>query len=104
MKFHNAITDAKLRSIKKDAELRRAKPAAQDQKFADGQGLHLLLKANGAMYWRYNYKVGGKAKTMALGTYPDTSLKAVRELHAAAMAVVKAGADPITSRRVEKLQ
>jgi integrase len=104
MKFHHALTDAKLRSVKKDADLRRVKPAPKDDKWADGEGLYLLVKANGAMYWRYNYKVAGSAKTMALGTYPDTTLKAARELHSAARAIVKTGADPVAQRRVEKVQ
>jgi integrase len=56
------------------------------------------------MYWRYNYKVGGKAKTMALGTYPDTKLTIARELHYAASKTVKTGADPMAQRRVEKIQ
>jgi hypothetical protein len=104
MKFHHVLTDAKLRSIKKDADLRRAKPVGQDRKFADGHGLHLLLKTNGAMYWRYNYKVASKAKTMALGSYPATTLKAAREAHSAAAAIVKAGADPVAQRQVVKVQ
>jgi hypothetical protein len=59
MKYHHALTDAKLRGVK---------PVAKPLKLADGEGLTLLVIPAGGMYWRYNYKVAGKAKTMALGT------------------------------------
>jgi integrase len=102
MKFHHALTDAKLRGVK---------PKAEAFKLADGEGLYLLVmpagkdgKSGGATYWRYNYKVAGKAKTMALGTYPDTTLKVARERHYAAGEIVKSGADPMAQRRVEKVQ
>jgi integrase len=102
MKFHHALTDAKLRGVK---------PKERAFKLADGEGLHLLVmptgtddKPGGSMYWRYNYKAGGKAKTMALGTYPDTTLKVARERHYAASETVKSGADPMAQRRAEKVQ
>jgi integrase len=103
MKFHHALTDAKLRGVK---------PAAKAFKLADGEGLHLLVmpaskeigRSGGAMYWRFNYKVSRKAKTMALGTYPDTTLKVARERHYAASEIVKSGADPMAQRRAEKVE
>jgi integrase len=101
MKFHHALTDAKLRGVK---------PMAKAFKLADGEGLHLLVMPTGTdgkpggAYWRYNYKVAGKAKTMALGTYPDITLKAARELHYAARGIVQGGADPMAQRRAERVQ
>jgi integrase len=95
MKFHHALTDAKLRGVK---------PGAKALKLADGEGLHLLVVPAGGKYWRYNYKVDGKAKTMALGTYPAITLKAARELHYAASAIVKSGADPSAAKKVAKEQ
>jgi len=101
MKFHHALTDAKLRGVR---------PMAKAFKLADGEGLHILVMPRrtdgkpGGAYWRYNYKVAGKAKTMALGTYPDTTLKAARELHYAARGAVLGGSDPMAQRRLEKVQ
>ena len=102
MKFHHALTDAKLRGVK---------PKAKTFKLADGEGLHLLVMPAGketgrpaGLYWRYNYKIFGKAKTLALGTYPDTTLKVARDLHYAASKSVKAGGDPMAQRRAEKEQ
>jgi integrase len=97
MKFHHALTDAKLRGVK-------PKPSEKPFKLADGEGLHLLVMPAGGMYWRYNYRVSGEAKTMALGTYPDVTLKVARERHYAASAVVKSGADPSADKKVAKEQ
>jgi hypothetical protein len=102
MKFHHALTDAKLRGVK---------PKTKSFKLADGEGLYLLVmpvgidgKPGGAMYWRYNYRIAAKPKTMALGTYPGITLKIARERHYAASALVKAGTDPMAQRRAEKAQ
>jgi integrase len=102
MKYHHALTDAKLRGVK---------PKAKSFKLADGEGLHVLVmpagndgKPGGAMYWRYNYRTAGRAKTMALGTYPEITLKIARERHYAAATIVQTGADPLAQRRVEKVQ
>jgi integrase len=97
MKFHHALTDAKLRGVK-------PKPGEKPFKLADGEGLHLLVMPAGGMYWRYNYRVSGEAKTMALGTYPDITLKIARERHYSASAVVKSGADPSADKKVAKEQ
>lgn len=44
-----------------------AKPKDKPYKLADGGGLYLLIKPNGARYWRLKYRVAGKEKLLALG-------------------------------------
>lgn len=39
-----------------------AKPKEKEYKFTDGGGLYLLVKPNGAKYWRFKYRVLGKEK------------------------------------------
>jgi hypothetical protein len=70
----------------------------------DGGGLHVLVMPNGAKYWRYNYVLDGKAKTLALGQYPAIKLKEAREAHQAAKEKVKAGIDPVRARQAEKAE
>jgi len=53
-----------------DSALRGLKPHEAPFKLADGGGLYILAMPNGAKYWPYNYILGGKAKTLALGQYP----------------------------------
>jgi hypothetical protein len=40
---------------------------------------YVLIHTNGSKYFRLDYRFNGKRKTLALGVYPDTSLKQARE-------------------------
>lgn len=51
-------------------QIESAKAKATDYKLADGGGLYLLVKKNGARYWRLKYRIAGKEKLLALGVYP----------------------------------
>ena len=61
-----------------DAAVRNAKPENTPYKLADEKGLYLLVKPAGK-YWRLDYRFAGTRKTLALGVYPDVSLKTARE-------------------------
>lgn len=39
-----------------DTAIRRTKPTAAVQKLRDGGGLYLLLKPDGARWWRWDYR------------------------------------------------
>ena len=41
-------------------------------------GLHLLVKPNGAKLWRFRYRFAGKENTLGLGAFPEVSLAEVR--------------------------
>ena len=49
--------------------VKQAKPQPKTYKLWDGGGLHLLVNTQGK-YWRYDYRVADKRKTLALGVYP----------------------------------
>ncbi|MFI3190274.1 hypothetical protein BCS42_01345 [Crenothrix sp. D3] len=51
---------------------------ATDQRLNDGGGLYLLIKTNGAKWWRFDYSIEGKRKTLSLGVYPVIGLAAAR--------------------------
>ena len=84
-------------------EVKQAKPQDKPRKLADGGGLHLLIHPNGAKYWRYKYRFAGKEKLLALGVYPEISLKDAREAHQQARKKLASGIDPGSARKVEKL-
>ena len=42
-------------------------------------GMYLLVNPNGSKYFRLKYRFEGKEKTLALGVYPETSLKQARD-------------------------
>ena len=62
-----------------NSQIKQAKPLDTDYKMVDGEGMYLLVKRNGSKYWRMDYRFRGKRKTLALGVYPNISLKDARE-------------------------
>lgn len=58
-----------------DVAVRNSKPTDKDQRLNDGGGLYLLIKPTGAKWWRLDYTMHGKRKTLSLGIYPETTLK-----------------------------
>ena len=87
-----------------DTAIRKAKPGAKPVKLADGGGLYLLLRPDGARWWRWDYRrpVTGKRNTLSLGTYPETGLAEARARHAEARKALAAGIDPGEQRKAEK--
>ncbi|MCQ6262055.1 integrase arm-type DNA-binding domain-containing protein [Alcanivorax sp. MM125-6] len=83
--------------------VRQALPKAKAYKLSDGHGLFLLVNPKGAKYWRYKYRYGGKEKTLALGVFPEVSLKDARVAHQEARTKLDKGVDPGEERRVQKL-
>lgn len=84
-----------------DTAVRQAKPTEKPIKLADGNGLYLLVNQTGK-YWRWNYRTGGKQKTLAYGTYPDVSLALARERHQESRKLLAAGVDPGEARKTGK--
>jgi len=61
-----------------DTQLRNAKPKEKDYTLNDGKGLSVLIKTNGARWWRFRYKYLGKAKLLSFGVYPEVGLADAR--------------------------
>jgi integrase len=80
-----------------------AKPSDRERKLSDGGGLYLLIKPNGTKTWRYKYRFNGKELTLALGLYPEVSLKQARQRHKAARELLASGVDPNQDKRDQKL-
>lgn len=73
-------------------------------RLADEKGLYLEVTAAGGKYWRWKYRFMGKEKRLALGVYPDVSLKAAREARDEARTTLAGGVDPGQARRDAKQQ
>lgn len=71
-------------------------------KLSDGQGLSLWVLPNGAKYWRLAYRFNDKQKTLALGVYPDVSLKDARKRRAEAKEHLAEGKDPSLEKKKQK--
>jgi len=66
------------KELLKPATITNAKPGDKDKRLNDGNGLYLLVKATGAKWWRFDYSIDGKRKTLSLGTFPVTGLADAR--------------------------
>lgn len=84
-------------------QVEKAKPGSKAVKLADGGGLYLLVTPAGGRYWRYDYRYVNKRKTLALGVYPDVTLKQARVRHEEARSQLRNNIDPGKTRKVEKL-
>jgi integrase len=89
----NMLTDAKIRTV-----IPRNRPA----KLSDGGGLHLLVQPHGSKLWRVSYRFGGKQKTLAMGAYPEVSLKEARAQRDEAKKLLAKGIDPAVQRKFAK--
>lgn len=87
-----------------DAACRSAKPQKTAYKKADGGGLYLHVKPDGAKYWRLKYYFLGTEKLLALGVYPIVSLQEAREKREAAKKLLDAGKDPNSVKKEKKRQ
>jgi len=85
-------------------QIKALKPKEKAYKVADGKGLYLLVNPNGSMLWRVKFRFHGIEKKMALGRYPDLSLKEAREKRDEARAHLGVGVDPVALRQQEKVK
>ena len=90
-----ALTDTFVKNTKSTGK-------AAGDKHADGGGMYLLVKASGK-YWRFDYRFGGKRRTLALGTYPEISLLKARQRRERARTQLADSLDPGDEKRREKL-
>ena len=84
-----------------DLAVRKAKPADRPYKLSDGKGLCLLVSAAGK-YWRFNYRFGGKRKTLALGVFDDVGIKDARERLEQSRRLLAQGIDPSLHKQLSK--
>lgn len=84
-----------------DSQLRGVKPGARSYKLGDGSGLYLQVDPSGGRYWRFNYRINGKQKTLALGIYPDVSLAKARSRLQLAREHLADGDDPCIQKQAK---
>ena len=87
-----------------DTTIRATKPGPKAAKLRDGGGLYLLVRPDGARWWRFDYRrpVTSKQNTLSFGTYPEVSLADARARRADARRQLAAGIDPGEHRKAEK--
>lgn len=90
-----------------DIAIRRVKLKNKPFRLADGKGLALLVKPNGAKYWQFRYRFANKGKLLSLGAYfeinwPEVTLAEARDRCIDARKQLSNGADPGEVRRLKK--
>lgn len=83
------------------AAIRQAREQGKPVKISDEKGLYMLVNQAGS-YWRLDYRFAGKRKTLALGVYPDVSLKDARTRRDDARKLIAAEVDPCENRKAVK--
>ena len=83
-----------------DYIVEHAKPGPKAIRLSDSRGLYLAVLPNGSKLWRLDFRFDGRRLTASFGPYPDITLAAAREANARARAMIRAGLNPITEKRV----
>jgi len=77
-------------------------PSGKKQiKLADGGGMYLLVKPSGK-YWKLDYRFGDRRKTLAIGVYPQVTLKEARTKGGAARKLLEQNIDPSQKKQADK--
>ena len=86
-----------------DASIRQAKSSEKVVRLYDSGGLYLEVTPSGSKLWRWKFRIAGKERRLALGTYPATGLKEARQRRDQAKGQLEAGTDPSAAKRADKL-
>jgi hypothetical protein len=86
-----------------DLKIRASKPKDKPYKISDGGGLYLLINPNGAKYWRWKYRIQHKEKVLAIGVYPEVTLKEARDSQYEARKKLEQGVDPSLSKKLQAM-
>ncbi|OYX67026.1 MAG: integrase [Sphingomonadales bacterium 32-64-17] len=85
-----------------DTGIRKAKGREKEYKLADNGGLYLLVTPAGGRLWRLKYRVDGREKKLAIGSYPEISLADARKRRDEARELIAAGVDPSREKQQAK--
>jgi len=77
-----------------DIKIKAAKFEGKQYRISDEKNMYLLVKKAGK-YFRMDYTIHGKRKTLALGVYPEISLKEARNKRDEAKKLIAEGIDPV---------
>lgn len=79
-----------------------AKPKDKPYKLADEKDLYLFIQSSGSKLCRFDYRFGGKRKTLAFGSFPQVTLSDARDRRDAARKLWADDADPGETKKAIK--
>ena len=88
---HMPLTDASCKNV-------HCPEGKARERYADSGGLYLEALPAGGKHWRWKYRIGGKEKRVAIGTYPAVTLAQARQARDEARKKLLDGVDPVQSK------
>jgi integrase len=85
-----------------DVKAKAAKPLEKTYRLSDEKGMYLEITPKGQKYWRIKYRFAGKEKRLAIGVYPEVSLKEARDIRDNARKQLRDGIDPNELKKANK--
>jgi len=85
-----------------DTAVKNLKPGGKTYRVSDEKGMYLEVTPSGGKLWRIKYRFDGKQKPLALGRYPEVSLRQARERRDEARKMLADGVDPGEARKEAK--
>ncbi|MDA1299075.1 MAG: tyrosine-type recombinase/integrase [Proteobacteria bacterium] len=82
--------------------IRALRPAEKPYKRFDEKGLYLLVTPTGSRLWRFKYRYRGRENHLALGAYPEVTLREARDKRDAARELLRNEVDPAAARRAQR--
>ncbi len=87
-----------------DVAIKALKPREIRFYVSDGRGLYLEIFPTGRRAWRYRYRLNGKAEKVAIGKYPELTLKAARQKRDELAAMVANDQSPARQKQLTKIE
>jgi hypothetical protein len=81
-----------------DTAIKNTKPGNKPKRLSDEKGLSLLVHPKGGKYWRFKYRFEGRQTEIALGVYPEISLKDARARRDEARKSLVNGVEPLSAK------
>ncbi|WP_221715736.1 tyrosine-type recombinase/integrase [Sphingobium xanthum] len=85
-----------------DTAIRNAKGREREYKLADSAGLYLLVTPAGGKHWRLKFRIDGREKKLAIGSYPEIGLSEARRRRDDAREQLASGLDPAREKQKAK--
>lgn len=83
-------------------QVSQARPSDKPYKLYDSHGLFLQVTKTGGKYWRMKYRYAGKEKLLAIGVFPEVSLKEARVARESARKLLVDGVDPSLHKQITR--
>ena len=81
---------------------KRVSKLSEPGRYADGNGLYLIVDKSGAKRWVLRCVVAGRRRDMGLGGLKTVSLAEARQLAQSYRTIARSGGDPLANRRQKR--